>query len=179
MPGFHSRSTRLIRAVLLWGLGWGCACAQTPNPGTPPSGPPPQVQSPGGQSEIYQCTDESGKITYQNTGNIKGCKKLAVETPTVVPKLTNSRGPSTFPKVDGQTQKARDADRRHILEDELHSEQAKLDGLQKTYNNGEPERQGDERNYQRYLDRVQQMKDDIARTQADIDSIKAELSGLQ
>jgi uncharacterized protein involved in exopolysaccharide biosynthesis len=81
--------------------------------------------------------------------------------------------------VDTQTQKTRDADRRHILEDELHAEEAKLDGLQKTYNNGEPERQGDERNYQRYLDRVQQLKDDIARTQADIDSIKSELSGLQ
>lgn len=160
MPGFASRSATLLGTLLLWTLCAGHAYAQS---ATPP--------------EIFQCTDDNGKIEYKNTGNTKGCKKIPVEQPNVVPKLANPKA-AAFPKVDNQTQKSRDADRRHILEDELHSEQAKLDGLQRTYNNGEPERQGDERNYQRYLDRVQQMKDDIARTQADIDSIKAELAGL-
>jgi hypothetical protein len=130
--------------------------------------------------DIYQCTDENGKIEYKNTGITKGCKKLNVE-PVVVPKLTGpaaNKAPSNFPRVDNDTQKSRDSDRRHILEDELKTQEAKLADLQKAYNNGEPERMGDERNYQRYLDRVQQMKDDIARTQSDIDSIRAELSKL-
>jgi len=166
MQGISNCSAILTGAALGAVLWAGPAAAQT----SPPAA---------GQSEIFQCTDDTGKIEYKNTGNTKGCKKVTVETPTVVPKLTNPKAAANFPKVDSQTQKSRDADRRHILEDELHSEQAKLDGLNRTYNNGEPERQGDERNYQRYLDRVQQMKDDIARTQADIDSIKAELAGLQ
>jgi chromosome segregation ATPase len=98
----------------------------------------------------------------------------------VVPKLTGpaAKSPSNFPRVDNDTQKSRDTDRRRILEDELKVQEAKLADLQKSFNNGEPERQGDERNYQRYLDRVQQMKDDIARTQSDIDSIRSELSKL-
>jgi hypothetical protein len=40
--------------------------------------------------------------------------------------------------------------------------------MQKDYNNGEPERRGDERNYQRYLDRVAEMKAAITRKEADI-----------
>jgi hypothetical protein len=130
--------------------------------------------------DIYQCTDENGKVEYKNTGITKGCKKLNVE-PVVVPKLNGpgaNKGPSNFPKVDNDTQKSRDSDRKRILEDELRTQEAKLAELEKSFNNGEPERTGDERNYQRYLDRVQQMKDDIARTQSDIDSIKSELSKL-
>ncbi len=130
-----------------------------------------------GQTEIYQCTDDNGHVEYKNTGNTKGCKKMSVD-PVVVPKLAAPKAQPNFPTVSSDTQKSRDSDRRHILEDELKTQEDKLAALQKTYNNGEPERQGDERNYQRYLDRVQQLKDDIARTQGDIDSIKAELSRL-
>ena len=35
---------------------------------------------------------------------------------------------------------------------------------------GQPERQGNERNYQKYLDRTQKLKDDIARTESDVNS---------
>lgn len=131
------------------------------------------------EGDIWQCTDDTGKIEFKNTGNTKGCKKLEVE-PVVIPKLVPSvKTPDNFPKVDSFTQKARDDDRKRILEDELHAQENKLDTLKKAYNNGEPDRQGNERNYQRYLDRVQQMKTDIARSEADIGSIKDELSKLQ
>jgi PAS domain-containing protein len=45
--------------------------------------------------------------------------------------------------------------------------------MQKDYNNGEPERRGDERNYQRYLDRVAEMKAAITRKEADIAALQA------
>jgi predicted lipid-binding transport protein (Tim44 family) len=61
-------------------------------------------------------------------------------------------------KVDAQEQKARDTDARKILQDELIKAQASLDALQKEYNNGQPERQGDEKNYQKYLDRTADLK---------------------
>ena len=48
--------------------------------------------------------------------------------------------------------------------------------LLKEYNNGEPERRGDERNAQKYQDRVAGLKASIDRNQADIDGIKRELS---
>ena len=48
--------------------------------------------------------------------------------------------------------------------------------LLKEYNNGEPEKQGSEsRNYQKYLDRVAEMKAEIARNESDIAGIRREL----
>ena len=137
-----------------------------------------------GQSEIFKCTDESGNVRYENTGNSKGCKKLAVD-PVVIPKLAapakaaGNASPQGFPKVDNTTQKARDNDRKRILEDELRTSETRLADLKREYNNGEPERQGNERNYQRYLDRVDRLKADIARAESDIASIKSELGKFQ
>jgi hypothetical protein len=44
------------------------------------------------------------------------------------------------------------------------------------YNNGEPERLGNEANYQRYLDRVERLKADVERAQADVDGLRRELA---
>ena len=60
------------------------------------------------------------------------------------------------------TQKARDSDRKQILQDELKTEEQKLADLKKEYNNGEPERRGDERNFAKYQERTTMMKENIA-----------------
>ena len=80
-----------------------------------------------------------------------------------------------FPKVDGAAQRARDSDRRRILEDELQKEQQRLGELKAEYKNGEPDRLGNERNYQKYLDRVARLEEDIARTESNIASLRREL----
>ncbi len=87
-----------------------------------------------------------------------------------------ARGPES--RVDPQQQRARDADARRILAEELRREQERLALLQREYNNGEPERRGDERNYQRYLDRVAEMRSAILRKEADIAAIRRELAKL-
>ncbi|WP_273878624.1 hypothetical protein, partial [Serratia liquefaciens] len=76
-------------------------------------------------------------------------------------------------------QKARDGERRQVLEAELADEERKLQALKAEYNNGQPERQGNERNYQKYLDRTAQLKGDIERSQANVDSIRRELGNLK
>ncbi|MEF7612284.1 hypothetical protein V4F39_00085 [Aquincola sp. MAHUQ-54] len=81
-------------------------------------------------------------------------------------------------RVDPTEQRARDADARRILEAELRREQERLVAMKQEYNNGEPERRGDERNYQRYLDRVNDLKTAIQRKEGDIEAIKRELSRL-
>ena len=79
----------------------------------------------------------------------------------------------------GPDQKARDSDSRSILESELKKAETKLADQQKEYNNGEPEKQGIEgRNYQRYLDRVAELKDSITRNLSDIAGLKREISRL-
>ncbi len=77
------------------------------------------------------------------------------------------------------TQRARDNDRRRILEDELRNEEERLANLRGEYKNGEPDRLGDERNYQKYLDRVQRLKDGVARSESNVATIRRELATIK
>jgi hypothetical protein len=81
-------------------------------------------------------------------------------------------------RVDPTAQRLRDNDARRVLEAELRREEDKLATLKRDYNNGEPERRGEERNYQTYLDRVAQLKAALQRSESDIAAIKRELSKL-
>jgi hypothetical protein len=152
------------------------------------------------QAEIYRCEREGGIVEYTNIAGTSGkqCRKVDTPIATVIPapKLpaaaaapsasrnpagqaaaaTNSGG---FPKVDDSTQRSRDSDRRRILDDELGKEQQKLASLKKDYNGGEPERRGDERNYEKYQDRVKKLKDDIGRSESNVESLKRELNGIK
>jgi chromosome segregation ATPase len=75
-------------------------------------------------------------------------------------------------------QRARDSDARRILEAELKTEEDRLAAMQKEFNNGQPERLGDEKNYQKYIDRVEEMRAAIARKQVDIAAIQREIKKL-
>ena len=81
-------------------------------------------------------------------------------------------------RIDPDTQRARDSDARRILAEELQREQFALAELRREYNDGQPERRGDERNYQRYLDRVAEMRAAIARKEADVAALRRELDKL-
>lgn len=136
------------------------------------------------QADVFLCVDESGKKEYKNTGATKGCKKVdlpginIIPAPTPTPKKA-ATSPSGFPKVDDYTQKARDADRKQILLDELRAEELKLANLKKEYNNGEPERQGGEKNFAKYQERTTLMKEDISRTEKNIEALNREVGNLK
>jgi hypothetical protein len=100
----------------------------------------------------------------------------AASTPAATPTAATPRPEGS--RVDASEQRKRDSDRRAILDSELRREQQKLAEMQREYNNGQPERLGSERNYQRYLDRVAQMKTDIERKESDIAAIQRELAKL-
>jgi chromosome segregation ATPase len=76
-------------------------------------------------------------------------------------------------------QKSRDSDRKRILEDELKSAEDKLAELKKEFNNGEPERRGDERNFAKYQERTTQLKADVTRAEADVSALKREIGNLR
>ncbi len=132
-------------------------------------------------ADIFKCIDNEGHITYSNVAT-KGCKTLALDpipaTPATKPS-TKTPTPATFPKVDESTQKNRDTDRRRILENELAGEQKSLDEAKKTLAEQEALRAGDERNYQKVLDRLQPFKDKVALHERNIQSIKKEISNLR
>jgi len=140
------------------------------------------------QADVYLCVDENGKKEYKNNGAVKGCKKVELQGITIVPAIAApassapkkaASSPSDFPKVDEGTQKSRDSDRKQILQDELKSEEAKLANLKKEYNNGEPERRGDERNFAKYQERVANMKEEIGRSEKNIEALKREISNVK
>ena len=138
------------------------------------------------QGAIYVCVDEAtGTRTYQDfPGKGKTCKKLeglpeinSMPATKPTPKsATKAETPANFPKVDEKTQRGRDDDRKKILDEELKTEQARLAELQKEYNSGQPDRRGDERNYQKYLDRTEKLKQDIERSQKNIEALQKELN---
>ena len=148
------------------------------------------AQSAEGSGVMYRCPgNEYNNTLSPKEAKDKGCKTIEGAPITVI-QTTRPRaaapagsaapvasGPTTA-RVDPAAQRARDTDARRILEDELRSEEQRLAALQKDYNNGEPERQGNERNYQKYLDRVSEMKAAIARKESDIAAIKRELGKL-
>ncbi len=145
--------------------------------------------------QIFRCAGAGGAppeyINNPKDAQTRNCKAMTGGNVTVVqgtavaaapraPVRVAATSPSGGTRTDGgPEQRARDSDSRSILESELKKAESKLVEQQKDYNNGEPEKQGIEgRNYQRYLDRVAELKDGIARNQSDIAGIKREISRL-
>lgn len=153
----------------------------------------------GASAQVYRCQSDNGVPVYQGTPNGRNCQPIDLQPLTTIPapKLpaakggavagsaasataTASRGTSEgFPRVDASVQRSRDSDRRRILEDELKKEEERLGELKSVYKDGEPDRLGEERNYQRYLDRVERLKGDITRTEGNIASIRRELGTIK
>jgi hypothetical protein len=139
-------------------------------------------------STVYRCPGPpilyTDQITAQEAKE-KNCRTIEGAPVTIV--QTTKPAPRSGPpvasgpregKVDPNAQRQRDGDARRLLEAELKREEARLADLQREFNNGEPERLGSERNAQRYLDRVAEMRAAIARKEEDIAAIKRELAKL-
>ena len=138
------------------------------------------------EAEIFKCIDAAGNSVYSNTQS-RNCRSLNVEPPVSrrghgsasTSSVTANPSPSTFPKVDGGTQRARDDERRRILEQEIAAEQKNLEQARRELAEQEAVRSGDERNYQRVLDRLQPFKDRIALHERNIVAIRKEISNLR
>lgn len=167
MPRIPALRRRLIQMLACWG--WALvplfAHAQEIDP-----------------NRVYRCPDNS----YTNMLSVvksKNCKPvdnanvsvLSPAAPSAKKPATATHGASGADRVSAATQKERDAEARRILQAELQSQQLKLEGLLKAYNNGQPQRLGNEKNYQTYLDRVAQMKNQITLTEANIQALQREL----
>ncbi len=143
------------------------------------------------QSDIFLCVDDQGQKVFQNVGTGKGCKRVDVGPVLTLPASRSSTGraasgedratvaPANFPRVDRDTQRTRDSDRKRILEDELKTEEDKLGRLKIEYNNGEPERRGDERNFALYQERTKRLREDVARVEANVNALLREIALLR
>jgi hypothetical protein len=147
--------------------------------------------------QLYVCADAQGHKTYTDKRAGAHCQLLdlpgamtapprkaaplagAPARPATQALATTAPAAGAFPKVDGAEQRARDLDRRQILQDELRSEEQKLATQRLELNAGQAERQGNERNYAKYQERVAQLKDNISRTQQNVEALKREIANIR
>ena len=144
------------------------------------------AQAQGANTVVYRCPGPPVLYTdaiSANEAKEKNCRTIEGANVTVIqglrprPAATTAR-PLGDGKIDPSQQRARDSDAKRILEEELKKEEEKLAELQKDFNNGEPERRGDERNFQKYQDRAAELKAAVARKESDVAAIKRELAKL-
>ena len=143
------------------------------------------------QDKIFRCGNEY--INNATEAKNRGCKPMEGGNITIIqgtspqregstssaPKSSSSPRTTSGSRIDSAEQRSRDSDARVILESELSKAEERLAQAKKAYANGEPEKEGIEsRNYQRYLDRVAELKAAVARAESDANSIRRELDRL-
>lgn len=137
-------------------------------------------------ADIYKCVDANGRVTYTNDRSLgRGCKELAQDLPVSsipaprAPAAKPSSTPSSFPRVSPEDQRARDDARRQVLDKELADEEKALTEAKAALAEQEAVRLGNERNYQKVLDRLQPFKDKVEQHQRNIDALKREIANLR
>lgn len=135
---------------------------------------------------LYKCLNPDGRTTYTNQKSNKNCEIIAQDKPvstfTAPPQKPRQATPADFPRVNGEQQKARDNDRRAILEKELANEQKNLAAAKKELAEQEnlvlPEErtqgggiQGGKREA-----RIQSHRDKVQLHERNLDSIRKELA---
>lgn len=143
------------------------------------------------QAEIYKCVEEGGRITYSNAQS-KDCTRLNVGPPNSVPSAKGAAGnartatPSGFPRVDPNTQRARDDERRRILDLELTNEQNGLEEARKALAEQEALVLPEERNVggrgingDKVEQRVRPFRDKVALHERNIEALRKEIGNLR
>lgn len=148
-------------------------------------------------SAIYKHVDAEGRVTYSNV-KIKGGKKIDIEPAATnfgtdgnnAERATKERvTPKSFPKVDAQTQKNRDNDRKQILLSELQAEKQALAQAKQAYSEGasNPEvyrrKNADGssstfRNVAKYQEKMKRLQADVDAHQRNIELLEQEISNL-
>ena len=140
---------------------------------------------------IWSCVDDQGHKVFQNNGLGMSCHRIdgvvatipgttSSPTPRRVAPPVSGVSPANFPRVDRDTQRLRDVDRRRILEDELRMEQDRLARLRSDFNNGNPRLLADETTASpSYHERTQRLVEDIQRSEGYIASLKREMAPVR
>ena len=126
----------------------------------------------------YRCVDEHGRSTYTNVKEEMTGKKCTVVSRevSVVPAAAAAPKAAIPPASSAQS---RAVDRRKILEEELSDEEKRLGDARTKLTEQEAVRSGDERNYQKVLDRLKPFQDTVKQHEKNVAQLKRELSNLR
>lgn len=143
-------------------------------------------------ADVYKCVETDPatgepRVTYTNTTKGKNCTRLSRDLPVssvpgarTTPKAAAPAASGAgFPRVSDSEQHKRDNDRRTILEAELEAEQKALDTAHKALAEADAERYGNEKNYQRKLDRLKPFQTTVEQHERNVEALKKELRNLR
>ena len=142
-------------------------------------------------STIYKCTEAGGGTLISNAKVDKSCRAvvLGADLPpgnAAVPNATirsrtqgaaSNPTPASFPKVAEDAQKARDTDRRRILEQELAGEQKNLEAARRDLADQEAVK-GDA-SPQKQQERLLPYRDRVAQHERNITALNRELGAAR
>jgi hypothetical protein len=152
--------------------------------------PPAWSQSAEGEGVLYRCpgNDYSNTLSAAEAEKLR-CKRVENAAVTVIRSTDRAASgvatpvPAAIPveakmPAENTALRTRANNNRRDLETRLKSEERQLSALEAAFNGGEPERRKDETSLQKYLDRVANMRSEIARKQIDIAELRRELEKL-
>jgi hypothetical protein len=138
-----------------------------------------------GQGTVWRCVQD-GRSQYTNIKKETGgrdCTVVSREVSVVhsqpAAQAKSAARPANFPRVDPETQRLRDETRRMILENELSTEVKSLAAAREKLAEQESVRSGDERNYQKVLDRLQPYQETVERHERNVMALQQELTRLK
>jgi hypothetical protein len=117
-------------------------------------------------SALFKCTTSSGAEAFFNVPDGRSEPAPSKSAPA----------PANFPRVDADTQKARDDLRRKVLTDELSTEEKLLAEARSEYGNGAPAPLPEEKaDAERYRQRIEHLRQSVQLHERNIEALKKEL----
>lgn len=125
-------------------------------------------------ASVYKHVDANGNVTYSNIPS-DNAKQIDLPSLIVVPAIDHGN-------VEERMIKRRESlkleKQREKLQGKISEAEKRLNEAKDEYKDGTPDRLGSERNYQRYLDRVERLKEEIKVREKNLNSLREEMNQL-
>ncbi|PSJ18937.1 DUF4124 domain-containing protein [Nitrosomonas supralitoralis] len=125
-------------------------------------------------ADVYKQIDEHGNVTYSNIPS-NDAKRIDLPSIIVVP-------PVDLGAVEERIEKRRESmkveTQREQLQNKIAEEENQLNEVKNEYKDGMPDRLGSERNYQRYLNRVDRLREEISTREKNLELMKDDLKKI-
>jgi septal ring factor EnvC (AmiA/AmiB activator) len=157
--GHSIKALRTLAVLALFGVGAGACHAQS--------------------SVTYRCLDSQGRSTYTNVKEEMAGKRCTVVSREVSVVPASAPAPKAVVAPPIASARSRAVDRRRILEEELSDEQTRLGEARAKLAEQQAIRNGNERNYQKVLDRLKPFQESVDQHEKNIAQLKRELATLR
>ena len=131
------------------------------------------------QSTTYRCVDANGQSTYTNIQEETTGKKCTVVSREISVVPVDRVTPAAASKPPAPSTASRANDRRKILEEELDGEQKRLGEARQRLTEQQDIRGGDEKNFQRVLDRLKPFNEVVERREKNVEQLRRELTSIR